>query len=71
MNALVILNDCEVEKKQISYEALYRGQEMSGIYPAQMLKENVVRWIKISPLDAKDTTPFEVINDASRIPKRQ
>ena len=70
MSALEILNDCEVKKKQISYEALYRGQEMSGIYPAQTLKENVVRWIKISPLDAKDTVPSEVINDASRIPKR-
>ena len=44
---------------------------MSGIYPAQTLKENVVRWIKISPLDAKDTAPLEVINDALRILKRQ
>ena len=70
MSVLEILNDYEVKKKQISYEALYRGQEMSGIYPAQTLKENVVRWIKISPLDAKDTVPSEVINDASRIPKR-
>ena len=68
---LEILNDYEVKKKQISYEALYRGQEMSGIYPAQILKENFVHWIKISPLDAKDTAPPEVINDASRIPKRQ
>ena len=42
---------------------------MSGIYPAQTLKENVVRWIKISPLDAKDTAPLEVINDTSWIPK--
>ena len=42
---------------------------MSGIYPAQTLKENVVRWIKISPLDAKDTVPSKVINDASRILK--
>ena len=44
---------------------------MSEIYPAQTLKENVVRWIKISLLDAKDTTLSEVINDALRIPKRQ
>ena len=44
---------------------------MSVIYPAQTLKENVVHWIKISPLDAKDTTLPEVINDASRILKRQ
>ena len=44
---------------------------MSGIYPAQTLKENVVRWIKISPLDAKDTVSSKVINDASRILKRQ
>ena len=43
---------------------------MSGIYPAQTLKENVVRWIKTSPLDVKDTAPLEVISDASRIPKR-
>ena len=44
---------------------------MSGSYPAQTLKENVVRWIKVSPLDAKDTAPPGVINDALRIPKRQ
>ena len=44
---------------------------MKGIYPTQTLKENVVHWIKTSPLDAKDTTPPEVISDASRIPKRQ
>ena len=43
---------------------------MSGIYPAQILKENVVCWIKTPPLDAKDTVPSKVINDASRIPKR-
>ena len=33
--------------------------------------ENVVYWIKVSSLDAKDTAPPGVINDASRIPKRQ
>ena len=44
---------------------------MSGICPAQTLKENVVCWINTSPLDAKDTALPEVINDASRIPKRQ
>ena len=44
---------------------------MSGIYPAKTLKENIVRWIKTSPLDAKDTAPSKVINDVSRIPKRQ
>ena len=71
MSLLEILNDCEVKKKQISFEALYRGQEMNGIFPAQTLKENVVRWIKISPLDAKDTVLPEIINDASQIPKRQ
>ena len=71
MSLLEILNDCKVKKKQISFEALYRGQEMSGIYPTQTLKENVIRWIKISPLDAKDIAPPEVINDASWILKRQ
>ena len=50
---------------------LYRGQERSGIYLAQTLKENVVCWIKISPLNAKDTASPEIINDASRILKRQ
>ena len=44
---------------------------MSGSYPTQTLKENIVRWIKVSPLDAKDTTPSGIINNASRIPKRQ
>ena len=71
LSALEILNNCEVKKRQLSYKALYRGQEMSEIYLAQTLKENIVCWIKISPLDAKDTTPPEIINDASRIPKRQ
>ena len=44
---------------------------MSGIYPAQTLKENVDRWIKTSSLDAKDTAPLEVIDDTLRIPKCQ
>ena len=44
---------------------------MSGIYPVQTLKENVVHWIKTLPLDVKDAMPPEVINDASRILKRQ
>ena len=44
---------------------------MSGIYPTQILKENVVHWIKVSSLDAKDTAPPGVINDTSRIPKCQ
>ena len=44
---------------------------MRGIYPAQTLKENVVRWIKTSPLDAKDTAPLEIISDISWIPKHQ
>ena len=44
---------------------------MSGAYLAQTLKENVVRWIKTSPLDAKDTASPEVISDASQIPKHQ
>ena len=71
LECLEILNNCEVKKSQLSYKALYRGQEVSGIYPAQTLKENVVHWIKISPLDAKDTAPPGIINDASRILKRQ
>ena len=44
---------------------------MSGSYPAQTLKKNIVRWIKVSPLDAKDTAPPGVINDALQISKRQ
>ena len=44
---------------------------MRGIYPAQILKENTVHWIKIPLLDAKDTAPPKVLNDASRISKRQ
>ena len=71
MSALEILNYGEEKKRQLSYQALYKGLKMSGIYPAQTLKENVVRWIKTSPLDAKDIVPPKVINDASRIPKRQ
>ena len=44
---------------------------MRGIYLAQILKENVVRWIKTHLLDVKDTAPPKVLNDALRIPKRQ
>ena len=44
---------------------------MSGNYPAQILKENVVRWIKTPPLDVKDIAPPKVINGISRILKRQ
>ena len=44
---------------------------MSGTYLAQTLKENVIRWIKVSSLDAKDTASPGVINDATRIPKHQ
>ena len=44
---------------------------MSGNYPAQILKENAVRWIKTPPLDAKDTASPKLINDASRILKRK
>ena len=68
---LEILNYNEEKKRQLSYQALYKGLKMSGIYPAQTLKENVVRWIKTSPLDAKDIVSSKVINDVSRIPKRQ
>ena len=37
---------------------------MSGSYPIQILKGNTVRWIKIPLLDAKDTAPPKVLNDA-------
>ena len=71
MITLEILNYGEEKKRQLSYHALYKGLEMSGIYPAQTLKENDVRWIKTSPLDAKEIAPPKIINDASRIPKHQ
>ena len=44
---------------------------MCGNYPAQILKENAVCWIKTPPLDVKDTVSPKIINDASRIPERQ
>ena len=44
---------------------------MSGIYPAQISKGNTVCWIKIPSLDAKDIALPKVLNDASRILKRQ
>ena len=56
------------KRKEFSHQALYKGLKMSGNYPAQILKENAVHWIKIPPLDAKDTVSPKVINDASRIP---
>ena len=59
------------KRKELSLQALYKGLKMNEIYPAQILKENVVHWIKTPPLDAKDIAPSKVITDASRIPKRQ
>ena len=59
------------KRKELSHQALYKGPKMSEIYPAQILKENVVCWIKTPLLDAKGTITPKVINDASRIPKRQ
>ena len=44
---------------------------MSGSYSVQILKENVVRWIKTHLLDVKDIASPKVINDTLRIPKRQ
>ena len=69
LSALEILNNFEVKKRQLSYQALYKGQKMSGIYPAQTLKENINRWIKTTSLDVKDIAPPKEINDVSRIPK--
>ena len=59
------------KRKELSHQALYKGPKMSEIYPAQILKENMVCWIKTPLLDAKGTITPKVINDASRIPKRQ
>ena len=71
MSALEILNYGKEKKRLLSYQALYKKLKMSGNYPAQILKENVVCWIKIPPLDVKDTAPPKVINDALRILKRR
>ena len=71
MSALEILNYGEEKKRHFSYQALYRELKMSEIYPTQTLKENIVRWIKTSPLDAKDIVSSKLINDVSRILKRQ
>ena len=71
MNALEILNYGKEKKRLLSYQALYKKLKMSGNYPVQILKKNVVRWIKTLPLDVKDTASPKVINDASQISKRQ
>ena len=42
-----------------------------GFYPAQILKRNPDRWIKAPPLDAKSITPPKLLNEVSRVPKRQ
>ena len=42
---------------------------MRGIYPTQILKGNTVHWIKIPPLEARDTASPKVLNNASRILK--
>ena len=57
--------------EMISFEALYRGQEMSGNYPAQILRKNIICWIYVSPLDARDIAPTGAINSASWISKHQ
>ena len=71
MSALEILNYGEEKKRHFSYQALYRELKMSESYPTQTLKENIVRWIKTFPLDAKDKVSSKVINDVSCIPKHQ
>ena len=67
---LLNLKTCE-NGEMISPFTLYREQERSGSYPALNLEVKCYRWIKVSPLDAKDTAPLEIINDASQILKRQ
>ena len=47
-----------------------RDWKWGGFYPTQILKENMVRWIKIPPLDARSITPPKILNDVSRVPKR-
>ena len=71
MSALEILNYGKEKKRLLSYQALNKKLKMSGNYPVQILKNNVVRWIKTLPLDVKDTASPKVINDASQISKRQ
>ena len=48
-----------------------RDWKWEGFYPTQILKGNTVRWIKIPPLDARNITSPKILNDVSRIPKRQ
>ena len=48
-----------------------RDWKRGGFYPTQILKGNTVRWIKISPLDARSIMPPKILNDVSRVPKRQ
>ena len=48
-----------------------RDWKRGGFYPAQILKGNTVRWIKIPLLDVRDITPPKILNDVLRIPKHQ
>ena len=58
------------KRKEKSLIRPYIGAKNEWDLSRPILKENVVRWIKTSPLDAKDTASPEVISNASRIPKR-
>ena len=54
------------------FRRLYiRNLKRRGFYPAQILKRNLDRWIKAPPLDARSVTPPKVLNDISRVLKRQ
>ena len=59
------------KEKMILMSLYIRDWKRGGFYPAQILKRNTARWIKTLPLDARSITPPKVLNDVSRIPKRQ
>ena len=53
------------------HEPLMRVWKQGGFYPTQILKRNPDRWIKTPPLDARSITPPKILNDVSRVLKRQ
>ena len=64
--------NCKWKKKGMVFRSLYiRNWKRGGFYPAQILKKNPNRWIRAPPLDVRSVTPPKVLNDVSRVPKRQ
>ena len=64
LNALKTLN-CDEEERMIFVSLLYKRLKTRGILSRPNLEG------KFGPLDARSITPPKILNDVSRVPKRQ